>query len=149
MGWPPKSREEIKQNRKACTYRWRDNHPGAHAIYCRNRHSRDRDAALRAYGSVCACCGESRTVFLCIDHINGGGNTHRRSLQNGRTGGSINHWLKRQGWPEGFQVLCRNCNWAKSHGGCPHVKVEEYLEPEEKAGSNDPNGAGSARSDGK
>jgi hypothetical protein len=35
-------------------------------------------------------------------------------------------WLKRQGWPEGFQVLCHNCNSSKGYYGyCPHEKERE------------------------
>jgi hypothetical protein len=26
-----------------------------------------------------------------------------------------------ENYPAGYQVLCFNCNWAKSHGGCPHA----------------------------
>jgi len=28
----------------------------------------------------CACCGESDIGVLCLDHINGGGNRHRREI---------------------------------------------------------------------
>ena len=72
----------------------------------------------------CACCGETEVVFLAIDHISGGGNIHRRKIDpDGKIGGNgFGYWLKKNGWPKGFQVLCFNCNWAKSHGGCPHNK---------------------------
>jgi len=32
-------------------------------------------------------------------------------------------WLVENDFPEGFQILCHNCNFAKSHnpGGCPHA----------------------------
>jgi hypothetical protein len=72
---------------------------------------------IAAYGGQCACCSESELVFLAIDHVGGGGNQHRREL----AGKDLFYrWLKRNAWPAGFQVLCFNCNWAKSHGGCPH-----------------------------
>ena len=73
-----------------------------------------RIAALTAYGGQCACCGEAEEVYLVIDHVAGGGAQHRRSI-----GSSIFAWLKRQGYPPGFQVLCHNCNHAKRLGGCP------------------------------
>lgn len=67
----------------------------------------------------CACCGESQYEFLAIDHINGGGNAHRRE----HNIGNISIWLHANNWPEGFQVLCHNCNMAKGlYGACPHTK---------------------------
>lgn len=56
-----------------------------------------------------------------IDHVNGGGNAHRRSI-GGTTACTVRfyRWLEVNNYPEGFQVLCHNCNFAKSHGGCPH-----------------------------
>jgi hypothetical protein len=73
---------------------------------------------LEHYGSVCACCGESRLVFLSIDHIGGGGNKHRQTLPGGCM---IYRFLKKTGYPQGYQVLCWNCNWAKHIlGTCPH-----------------------------
>ena len=68
----------------------------------------------------CACCGEKEFLFLSIDHINGGGNKHRKMT--GGTGGDHTYrWLVKNNFPEGFQVLCYNCNQAKGHyGQCPH-----------------------------
>lgn len=92
-------------------------------LSARRNHQRRRDAAIAAYGGVCTCCGEHHQIFLAIDHIDGGGNAHRRSLgTSGKMVGSSNfyRWLEKEGFPKGFQVLCHNCNFAKSHGGCPH-----------------------------
>lgn len=73
---------------------------------------------LAAYGSVCACCGESHPVFLTIDHIDGSGNKHRKE-QNITS--RFYEWLRKNGFPSGFQVLCFNCNMAKFRlGQCPH-----------------------------
>lgn len=82
-----------------------------------------RFTALETYGSICACCGEDNPKFLAIDHINGGGNKHRREL--GITSGlQFLCWLRRNDWPEGFQVLCHNCNFAKGHyNQCPHKEL--------------------------
>lgn len=70
----------------------------------------------------CACCGESHVEFLSIDHIKDEGNVHRRKIGRGRL---FYHWLIKNNFPKGYQVLCRNCNWAKSHGGCPHKEERE------------------------
>ena len=82
-----------------------------------------RKETLEAYGNVCACCGESRLEFLCIDHINGGGNKHRAQLRN-KGGTNMYRWLRKSGWPEGYRVMCWNCNSAiANHGRCPHQEV--------------------------
>jgi hypothetical protein len=83
-----------------------------------------RFEALAHYGgnpSKCACCGEMEERFLSIDHINGGGNIERKAGQGG--GHFLYRRLRKLGYPEGFQVLCFNCNMAKGiDGQCPHQK---------------------------
>lgn len=71
---------------------------------------------FKHYGLVCNICGEHRIEFLCIDHIEGGGNEHRRILGNGGFGDVIYRWLKKNNYPEGFQLLCYNCNIKKFRG---------------------------------
>jgi hypothetical protein len=82
-----------------------------------------RRAVFEHYGLACACCGEATFEFLEIDHVNNDGAAHRKELQ----GRSIYRWLKVNGFPEGFQTLCSNCNVAKfRHGGiCPHQRARE------------------------
>jgi hypothetical protein len=81
----------------------------------RARRQKLRMAALLAYSSgtpKCVCCGVTYIQFLNIDHINGGGNEHRKSI-GVRSGSGFFKWLKETGYPEGFQILCCNCNHAK------------------------------------
>lgn len=79
-----------------------------------------RREVLQQYGSICQCCSESRNEFLAIDHMNGC-SRELRQLQGG--GSTFYRWLKRNGFPPGYQVLCHNCNMAKGfHGYCPHQK---------------------------
>jgi hypothetical protein len=67
----------------------------------------------------CACCNEKHIEFLAIDHIDGSGAKHRK--ENKLFGMSFYRWLKKNNYPEGFQVLCFNCNWVKGYAGkCPH-----------------------------
>lgn len=76
--------------------------------------------AVEHYGTVCQCCNEPNLLFLTIDHINGGGNQHRKKIQT-HTGNSFYRWLRQNGYPPGYQVLCFNCNCAKGlYGQCPH-----------------------------
>ena len=80
-----------------------------------------RKAALDAYGGRCNCCGEARFEFLAIDHIGGGGLAHRKQINRA----TLSLWLKQQGYPDGFRVLCHNCNLALGfYGACPHGKLE-------------------------
>lgn len=86
-----------------------------------------RVEVLRAYGGqkpTCACCGEDKIEFLSVDHIGGGGGVHRKVI--GHSG--LYTWLKREGFPPGFRVLCHNCNQSiGSYGYCPHQEQREYL----------------------
>lgn len=79
-----------------------------------------RRDAFDAYGGpVCRCCGETIIEFLTIDHINGDGYKHRQEI-----GGGILRWLRNNGYPEGFQILCMNCNFGKRNGReCPHKRT--------------------------
>ena len=80
-----------------------------------------RIKALKKYSGgqpKCRCCGEKESIFLCIDHINGGGSKHRRKLKYA----SLSEWLYKNNYPRGFQILCYNCNNAKIRGICPHKK---------------------------
>jgi hypothetical protein len=87
-----------------------------------------RKEVLDHYGGVCACCGESQLEFLALDHKNGGGTKHRTEL--GIRGQAMWSWVKREGFPELFQVLCHNCNQAKGYyGSCPHGKSTEAIGP--------------------
>lgn len=80
--------------------------------------------ALVAYGMVCQCCGEYRYEFLCIDHMDGGGNAHRKEVGGG--GNGFLKWLRDNNYPEGYQTLCHNCNFAKHfYGKCPHEADRE------------------------
>lgn len=80
--------------------------------------SRARMQTLEAYGgAVCACCGESGVQFLTLHHVNGDGAVERR-----HHGSRLAYWLRRQGYPPGYEVLCFNCNVGKHLNGgvCPH-----------------------------
>lgn len=79
-----------------------------------------RKNALQHYGNKCACCGETEPYFLAIDHIDGDGNAHRDRI--GKYGSGFFKWLIDNDFPEGFQVLCHNCNMGKHLNGgvCPH-----------------------------
>jgi len=91
----------------------------------RSRESRwsRKVAVLKHYGGSppkCACCGESHVQFLAIDHVHRNGAQQRREL--GNNGGNVFYaWLVKRGFPDGYRVLCHNCNMAIGiWGKCPH-----------------------------
>lgn len=93
-------------------------------VYHREHAARQKREVMDKYGGVCACCGESRIEFLAIDHINGGGGKHRRETGGG--GSNFYRWLRNNNFPEGFRVLCHNCNQAIGHfGHCPHERERQ------------------------
>ena len=91
---------------------------------------------LSHYGDKCACCGEASAAFLTLDHIHNDGAAHRRQLKM-KGGYSFYRWVKKQGFPPMFQVLCWNCqNGKRIYGVCPHQSsspVSQYEQhPSEK-----------------
>jgi hypothetical protein len=105
-------KEHYKTNRELIL---RKGKPGALAL-----RRKQRLAVLQHYSNnrlVCACCQESIYEFLTIDHINNDGNIQIKIY--GKSG--LYRWLIKQNFPEGYQVLCYNCNCAKGrYGYCPH-----------------------------
>jgi len=86
---------------------------------------KQRLEVLSYYGGSppkCVCCGESHIEFLTIDHMNNDGAKHRKFVPSG----SFYSWLKKNNFPEDYQVLCFNCNLSKGfYGCCPHEKEKK------------------------
>ena len=81
---------------------------------------RCKEETVLEYGGRCSCCGERKIEFLTIEHINQDGAKHRREI-----GGScrMHQWLKKNNYPDGYTILCFNCNAASFYyGKCPHKK---------------------------
>lgn len=114
-------RPEVNKRKRLVEKLWRkknkDKIHGFNVKFGKSYRQRLKDIVLEHYGNTCACCGESNTKFLSIDHINGGGEKHREQI-----GRKINGWLVKNNFPKGFQTLCFNCNWGKHINGgvCPH-----------------------------
>ena len=88
----------------------------------RIRHEK-RVAVLSHYSEGkpnCSCCHEDILPMLTIDHINSDGSQHRQQI--GNDSYSIVKWLLANNLPDGFRVLCHNCNFASYQNGgvCPH-----------------------------
>ena len=123
-----KYRETFQERNPAYQKEYNKTHHEKNKVQCQNNQRKLRFAALSAYSSegtpTCACCGEYYLEFLAIDHINGDGAEHRKEIGTGS--GRLYYWLRDHDYPEGFRVLCHNCNQALGHYGyCPHEKGVE------------------------
>ena len=85
----------------------------------RDKYKQLKEEIFEHYGKLCKCCGEKMLDFLAIDHVANDGYTHRKTVPGGIR---MYYWLKKNNFPEGFQVLCHNCNWSKhiNGGTCIH-----------------------------
>lgn len=64
--------------------------------------ARLREEVIKHYGGKCRCCRERMIEFLTVV-------------------GRSPRWLKEHGLPEGYHVLCHNCEEAvERYGYCPH-----------------------------
>lgn len=71
---------------------------------------------------TCACCKFDGYDALTIDHIEGSGRASYRKLFGG-SNRMFYEWLRKEGMPAGFQVLCANCNSSKSNrSACVHIR---------------------------
>lgn len=85
-----------------------------------------RSRVITNYGDKCTCCEEARHEFLSIDHVNNDGSAHRRKIK--KHSGAFYSWLDKQEFqPDKYQILCRNCNCAKSeYKVCPHNSTTTF-----------------------
>jgi hypothetical protein len=107
-------KEYAARNKEATARRGRD-------WYLRHIHRRRRSrmalklSTLEAYGGCeCVLCGDTDLRTLSLDHINNDGSERRKVIGAGST---YYLWLKRHGYPPGYQVLCMSCNQAKRFNG--------------------------------
>lgn len=85
-------------------------------VHKRNK-ERSKEVRLKVlthYGNgKCACVGCGYSIFdaLDLDHINNNGAENRPKY--GYSWGTFWRSLVKNNYPEGYQTLCRNCNWLK------------------------------------
>lgn len=89
--------------------------------YFRDKYKKDRELVFSKLGGKCACCGESEPLFLTLDHVNNDGNMYRRHKKSDYA--LMYRWFIKNDFPNGFQLLCLNCNQGKHRNGgtCPHL----------------------------
>lgn len=107
-------KEEILSHNKA----YHQEHRAEKSAYYKARNKKLTQEVLGHYSNgtpICAHCGETDLVVLCIDHINNDGAEQRRKMGWGRGAGNVlYYWLVANKFPEGYQVLCYNCNIRKA-----------------------------------
>ena len=144
MPWKDKEkRKEYRQNNreklKASRKRYRQNHKEEFREHYRQVRLKLKMKAFDVYGRVCVWCGEDDITSLTIDHIKNNGSKHLDKKGYRLQGSRIYTWLKAHNYPSDFQVLCFNCNHAKSfHNGVlpenrknlckPHQLLTEQLQ---------------------
>ena len=91
------------------TYRSKSETKKRQNLLKQKRMEKKKERVLNYYSNgtnKCAICGIDTYEVLTIDHINGGGSEHKKEHFN-----YLYIWLIQNNLPEGFRVLCRNCNW--------------------------------------
>lgn len=83
-----------------------------------------KEQTIMEYGGKCVCCADRNVIFLTMDHIDGNGAEHRKTINSKykMTGVKFYRWLRQQGYPkDNYRILCFNCNFAMHVlGKCPH-----------------------------
>jgi len=110
--WYNRNREE----KIALSSDYYQKHKARKREWAKADHHRKRQLVFDHYGNRCECCGEAEPMFLTVDHINGGGRQHGLKI------GNLYLWLVRNNFPDGFRLLCMNCNGGRERNGgvCPH-----------------------------
>jgi hypothetical protein len=112
--------EEKRRRDTERTRQWRQNNRSRYNRYWQVWRAKLKIDVLRAYGGRiprCKKCGICDIRFLTIDHPNNNGGRERKNLD--RYGSSFYHWLRQNGFPTGYRVLCYYCNHTMrriSHG---------------------------------
>lgn len=117
-----------REQRKMQIKEYANKHPDKQIIRSHNHQNKIKMMVMNHYGNNiphCVCCGENHIEFLHIDHINGGGNKHRKEYSNSR---QMYNWIIKNNFPKTFRILCANCNMSKSiHKHCPHKKLPDDI----------------------
>ena len=128
---PDGYRNDCRECLIARSRRYYETHPRRAAETKRRYQVNRKKLVFAYYGESCACCGAPER--LSIDHVNGDGHAHRKELfggSQGRASSGFYHWLVTNGFPPGYQTLCRSCNSSKGRGArcvLDHAMVLERL----------------------
>lgn len=106
-----KNKERILNHSKI----YQKEHPEISRRATAARYLRLKNEVLTHYGNgklACVRCGFNNMGALSIDHLDGGG--HQFRVENKLTSTyDFYGWLKKKGYPKGYQTLCMNCQFIK------------------------------------
>lgn len=117
--WPVSYQEEHRNQCLSCRIKYLRNYYKTHYIqhrkylyYGKNYREKLKLETFGHYSPELKCqrCGFSDIRTLSIDHINGRGYEQRKLIS---SGSNMYRWLRNNDYPEGYQVLCMNCQWIK------------------------------------
>lgn len=107
-------KKQWNESHKEYMHQYRVEHLERHKRLSKIRRDEQKVRVLSHYSTSntpnCAKCGIDDIDVLTIDHINGGGSKQRRQI---KAVNSIYYWLDKNKLPDGYQVLCANCNQKK------------------------------------
>lgn len=112
-------KHKVKYRARQKTYYQSQHGKAIRARVARNYRQRLKLEILTHYSEKepqCISCGFKDMRALCLDHTNDDGAAHRKKVFGGARKGSstaMYEWLKHNGFPKEFQVLCANCNLIK------------------------------------
>lgn len=105
-------KSKYKDYQKNYHKKLRDKHGEELNKKSREYHKKLRLAIISAYtnGTMKCKCGYTDIRALTIDHINGGGRQERKRIGSNSV---FYNYLIKNNFPEGYQILCANCNTIK------------------------------------
>ena len=113
----PEEQEDLRRRQRESRARWREKNRDRKNESSRLARRKIKAEALDRYGTTCAVCGIDDIRVLQIDHVENNGNVERAALGGYKQAGHrFYEWLKKQGWPDGYQTLCANHNLIKHFG---------------------------------
>lgn len=124
----PLKKQKIYAQQRAASTRWWKNHRDKLNEKHRRQGQRLKHLVMTHYSQgipQCNRCKFGDVRALSIDHINGAGRLHKKHIK--KTGNAFYQWLKNQGYPDGYQVLCMNCQWIKRFEKGEFVGGTNYL----------------------
>lgn len=129
--WRKENPEKIKNYRKRneikirkSDKKWKKENPKKVRESQKRRRDRKKKDVFNHYGNKCIRCGNKDVRVLEINHKNGGGTQHKKSLNK-----SLYVNIIKNNYPPEYNILCANCNWieyCKKDLGNPYLNKRNF-----------------------